>query len=77
MKDFIDLKNARYDLRSKQLLKIHETSTFRYGTEALCFKGSLIWNIVPNKYKNLDNIEDFKKQMKEWKPTTRSCKLLL
>ena len=77
MKDFIALKNARYDLRSKQLLKIHETSTFRYGTEALYFKGSLIWNIVPIKFKNLDNIEDFKKQMKEWKPTTRSCKLFM
>ena len=26
-KDFFDLKNARYDLRSKKLLKLPETST--------------------------------------------------
>ena len=42
MKKFFDLKNTRYDLLSKQLLKLPETSTSRYGTEALCVKGSLI-----------------------------------
>ena len=77
MKDFFDLKNTRYDLRSKLLLKLSETSTSRYNTQAPCFKGSLIWNTVPNKFKNSDNIEDFKKPLKDWKPTTCSCKLCL
>ena len=75
MKDFFDLKNTRYDLWSKQLLKLPETNTYRYGTQALCFKGSLIWNTVPYKIKNTDNIVDLKKHIKRWKPTTRSCKL--
>ena len=65
MKDFFDLKNTRYDLRSKQLLKSPETSTSRYGTQALCFKGSLIWNKVLNKIESIDNIEDFKKHIDE------------
>ena len=77
VKNFFGLKNTRYDLRSKQLLKLPETSNFRYGTQTLCFKGSLIWNMVANKIKNIDNIEDFKKHIKEWKPTTCSCKLCL
>ena len=42
MKYFFDSKNTRYDLRSKQLLKLSEPSTSRYGAQALCFKGSLI-----------------------------------
>ena len=33
-----DLKNSRYDLRSKQWLKLSETSTSRYGTQALVLK---------------------------------------
>ena len=61
MKDFFDLKNTPCDLRSMQLLKLPETSTSRYGRQALCFKGGLIWNTVPNKIKNIDNIVDFKK----------------
>ena len=47
------------------------------GTQILCFKGGLIWNTVPNKFKNLGNIDDFKKHIKDWKPTTCSCKLCL
>ena len=35
MKYFFDLKNTRYDLRGKQLLKLPETSTSRYGTHKL------------------------------------------
>ena len=77
MKNFFDLKNTRYDLLNKQLLKLPETNTSRYGTQALCFRGSLIWNTVPNKIKNIGNIEEFKKHIKEWKPTTCSCKLCL
>ena len=77
MKNFFELKNTRYDLRSKQLLKLPEASTSRYGTLALCFKGSLIWNTVPNKIKNIDNNKDFKKHIKEWKPITCSCKFCL
>ena len=37
MKDFFDFRNTQYDLRSKQLLKLAETSTSRYGTQALYF----------------------------------------
>ena len=35
MKDFFDLKNTRYDLRNKQLIKLPETSASRYRTQAL------------------------------------------
>ena len=32
---FFDLKNTSYNLRNKQLLKLPETSTSRYGTQAV------------------------------------------
>ena len=67
MKDFSDLKNTRYDLRNKQSSNLSETSTSRYGTQALCFKGYLIWNMVPSKFKNVDNIEDCNRHIKDWK----------
>ena len=70
MKDFFYLKKTRYNLQSKQMLKLPETSTFRYATQALCFKGSLIWNTVPNMFKSIENIENFRKDIKDWKPTT-------
>ena len=68
---------TRDDLRNKQLPKLPETSTFKYGPQALCFKGSVTWNMVPNKFKNRDRIEDFKKHINDRKPTNCSCKLCL
>ena len=62
MKDFFDLKNTRYDFRIKQMLKLPETSTS---------------NMVPSKFEIHDSIEDFKKHIKDWKPTICSCKLCL
>ena len=35
MKDFFDLKNTRYDLQNKQLLKLPEISTSRYKLSVL------------------------------------------
>ena len=48
---------------------------FTIWTEALCFKESIIWNTVPNRYKNLNSLDKFKQQIRMWKPTTCTCKL--
>ena len=75
MQEFFDLKVTPYSLRNNNLLRPPKTNTSRYGTEALCFKGSIIWNTVPNRYKNLNSLDKFKQQIKMWKPTTCTCKL--
>ena len=74
MQEFFDLKNTPYSLRNDNLLRLSKTNTSRYGTQALCFKGSIILNTVPNRYKNLNSLDKFK-QIKMWEPTTCTCKL--
>ena len=74
MWNFFDLKRIRYNLRGNYLLKLLDTSTCQCGTQARCFKGSLFWNKIPNKYKNLISLEEFKSQIKQWDPSTCSCK---
>ena len=74
MWNFFDLKRIRYNLRGNYLLKLPDTSTCGYGTQALCFKGSLLRNKIPNKYKDLNSFEEFESQIKQWDPITCSCK---
>ena len=69
MQEFFDLKVTPYSLRNNNLLRLPKTNTSRYGTEALCFKGRIIWNTVPNRYRNLNSLDKFKKQTKMWKRT--------
>ena len=54
---------------------IPETITSRYGTQPFYVKGTLIWNISSNKFKNLDKIEDFKKHIKNknQEPAVANC----
>ena len=41
MQEFFDLQVTPYSLRISSLLWLTKTNTSRYGTEALCFKGSI------------------------------------
>ena len=60
MQGFFDLKVTPYSLRNNNILRLPKTNTSQYGTEALCFKGSILWNTVPNRYKNLNSLDKFK-----------------
>ena len=75
MKNFVYMKRNRYSLRGNQLLKLLDVITCLYGIQALCFKGSLLCNKISNKYKNLNSLEEFKSQIKQWNPTTSSFKI--
>ena len=75
MQEFFDLKVIPYSLRNKNLLRLPKTNISLYGKETLCFKGSITWNTVPNRYKNLTSLDKFNQQIKMWKQTTCTCKL--
>ena len=75
MQEFFHLKVIPYSLRNKNLLRLPKTNISRYGKETLCFKESITWNTVPNRYKNLTSLDKFKQQIKMWKQTTCTCKL--
>ena len=80
MGNFLDLKRNSYNLHGNYLLKLPDASTYRYGTQVLCFKGRLLWNKIANKYKNLNSLEKFKFKIqkfkiKQWNPNIyRICK---
>ena len=48
MQEFYNLKVTPYSIRNNNLLKLPKTNT-SHGIQALCFKGSIIWNTVPNR----------------------------
>ena len=61
-----------------QINKIHKHMIYEMedaSWEDLLLKYSK--QMVPKKLKNLDNIEDFKRHIKDWKSPTCSCKLCL
>ena len=54
------------NLRGNYLLKLPDKHP------STMLQRSLLWNKIPNKYKNLNSLEELKSQIKQWDPTTYS-----
>ena len=45
------------------------------GTESLSFLGPKIWDIWPDTYKDLTDLDSFKAALKKWRPVNCSCRI--
>ena len=72
-----------FKLRAEDSYNLRQVSEFSrpiiksvyHGTESISYLGPKTWNILPEKLKNVDNLEHFKKKVKTWKPDKCSCRL--
>ena len=49
-------KEVRYNLRSSNLLNIHNASTYSYGLHSFTFRCSITWNKLHDTIKNAENL---------------------
>ena len=76
MKNIIKLKVENpYNLRQVSEFCRSMVKSVYHGTESISYSGSKIWDILPEKLKNIDNLEHFKKEIKTWKPDNCPCRL--
>ena len=45
------------------------------GTESIKFLGRKIWEVLPREIKQLESLNEFKKAIKQLKPTSCPCRL--
>ena len=75
--------NNIFKLRAENLYNLRQVSEFSRpmvksvydGTESISYLGPTIWNILPEKLKNVENAEHFKTEIKTWKPDNCPCRL--
>ena len=72
---FKQKNEQHYDLRKNFQFTIPPISTVYHGSESISFLGPKIWNILPDRLKNVNSIEAFKMQIKKWKPENCPCRL--
>ena len=64
-----------YSLRQVSEFSRPIVNTVYHGTESLSYLGPKIWDILPGKLRNMDNLESFKKEIKTWRPDNCPCRL--
>ena len=75
--------NNIFNLKTENPYNLREVSEFfrpmvksvYHGTESISYLGPKIWDILPEKLKNIDNLEHFKRETKIWKIDNCPCRL--
>ena len=68
-------RNEPYNLRHSAAFLQPLANFVRCGTESISCLGPKIWGMVPNCYKKLDSLYDFKTVIKKWKPENCPCRI--
>lgn len=55
-----------FHLQSSNQLQRHNVKSGRYETETVFLLGSKIWNLSPEKYKEIDSLSVWKRKISNW-----------
>ena len=64
-----------YNLKNSSYSAIPTVKSVCHGTASLPNLGTRIWNLVPDKVKQLVDTHGFKRETKKWKPKNCLCRL--
>ena len=64
-----------YNLRQVSAFTRPMVKSVYHGTEIISYLRPKIWDIFPERLKNIDNLQHFKKEINTWKPDNCPCRL--
>ena len=68
-------RECNYNLRNFNQFRSECVNSVYYGTERLSCLGPKLWSLLPQEYKDIDNLADFKRKIKSWVPENCPCRL--
>ena len=74
-KIFILNENFNPNLRFSSEFKRPNISSVQYGEDSLAYFGSVIWDLIPQEIKFINNLNSFKTAIRKWTPSECPCRL--
>ena len=65
---------SKIKTRKRNSFRTREVESELNGKSSLAYLGPKIWSILPNNYKTLTNLDKFKKEIKQCKPSSCPCR---
>ena len=75
MKEIFVREDSVYNLRCMFRFKFPTVLTAKNGLETLSFRGSQIWNSLPNNLKELNSVAAFRRAIKGWNGEDCNCRI--
>ena len=66
-------KTNRYKLRTSNTLELPPSNNTRFATKSFLFRGSILWNSIPDVMKSVESSIEFKQKLKSWTGENCSC----
>ena len=73
IKEIFVMEESCYNLRFKFRLHVPRVSITKYGLETVSFRGSQIWNALPDDFKDPECVSSFKRKIKTWNGLSCKC----
>ena len=73
MWDLFIRKEISYDLRAKDLLQLPKASSNVLNSSV--FRGSILWNSIPDEIKSSQSTASYKAQIKSWSRNSCNCSI--
>ena len=74
MKDIFPVNGNPYNLRQNSQFSRPRINTVYHGTESISNLGPKIWDLVPCNLKEINELDELKKAIKQWKPEDCPCR---
>ena len=75
MNNIFEFIEKPYSPRTTSYFRSRKILTTKNGIETPSYLGSKIWNLVPNEYRTIESLADFKAKLKTWVPENCPCRL--
>ena len=75
MSELFHQKVNHYDLWNPYEFSIANVNSVLHGQGSISYLGTLIWQLVPSEFKDLNTLNAFKTAIRKRKPNTCSCRL--
>ena len=75
MNDVLEFIEKPYSLRTASHFRSRKIRTTNYGIGTPSYLDPKLWNLVPDEYKTIESLVDFKAKIKTWIPENCPCRL--
>ena len=75
MSELFHQKVNHYDLRNPYEFSIPRVNSVFHWQGSISYLGTLIWQLVPSEFKDLNTVSAFKAAIRKWKPNNCPCRL--
>ena len=69
-------REMHYPLRNSDILKQSKFNTFTFGYKSFAYYGAKVWNTLNPCIKQSENLNSFKRELKNWCLGSEACKII-